>query len=85
MSHCGRHRTALVRQLLYKKWLADNRAAVEKLSGGKLGYLHIDAMSMPSFYKFEKELYDAGAGKDGLVIDVREMAAARPPIIYSRH
>jgi len=29
-------------------------------------------MSMPSFYKFEKELYNAGAGKDGLVIDVRE-------------
>src|SRR5439155_716612 len=43
-----------------------------KLSGGKLGYIHIDAMSMPSFYKFEKELYNAGAGKDGLVIDVRE-------------
>ncbi|HEX4591366.1 MAG TPA: S41 family peptidase, partial [Gemmataceae bacterium] len=52
--------------------LADNRAAVEKLSGGKLGYVHIDAMSMPSFWKFEKELYNAGAGKDGLVIDVRE-------------
>src|SRR5204863_7640878 len=56
----------------YRKWLADNRAAVEKLSGGKLGYIHIDAMLMPSFYKFEKELYNAGAGKDGLVIDVRE-------------
>jgi tricorn protease len=61
-----------VRGLLYKKWLADNRAAVEKMSGGKLGYVHIDAMSMPSFYKFEKELYNAGAGKEGLVIDVRE-------------
>ncbi len=60
------------RRLLYDKWLADNRKAVEDLSGGKLGYIHIDAMSMPSFYKFEKELYNAGAGKDGLVIDVRE-------------
>lgn len=63
---------AAVRQLLYQKWLHDNRAAVEKLSGGKLGYIHIDAMSMPSFYKFEKELYNSGAGKEGLVIDVRE-------------
>jgi tricorn protease len=61
-----------VRQLLYKKWLADNRAAVEKISNGKLGYIHVDAMSMPSFWKFEKELYNAGAGKEGLVIDVRE-------------
>jgi tricorn protease len=60
------------RQLLYKKWLKDNRDAVTKLSDGKLGYLHISAMDMRSFYKFEEELYDAGAGKDGLVIDVRE-------------
>ena len=60
------------RQLFYQKWLKDNRAMVEKLSGGKLGYLHISAMNMPSFRKFEEELYDAGAGKEGLVIDVRE-------------
>jgi tricorn protease len=60
------------RQLLYKKWLKDNREAVERLSGGKLGYLHISAMDMPSFRKFEEELYAAGAGKEGLVIDVRE-------------
>ncbi len=60
------------RQLLYKKWLKDNRTAVEKLSNGSLGYLHISAMDMPSFHKFEEELYDAGAGKEGLVIDVRE-------------
>src|SRR5688572_4750383 len=29
-------------------------------------------MDMTSFRKFEEELYDAGAGKEGLVIDVRE-------------
>ena len=29
-------------------------------------------MDMPSFHKFEEELYAAGAGKDGLIIDVRE-------------
>ncbi|MBY0514555.1 MAG: PDZ domain-containing protein, partial [Gemmataceae bacterium] len=63
---------AAARTLLYDAWLRDNRAAVDKLSGGTLGYLHISAMSAPSFYKFEEALYDAGAGKDGLVIDVRE-------------
>lgn len=58
--------------LLYKKWIADNRAHVDKLSDGKLGYLHIRAMDQSSFHKFEEDLYAAGAGKDGLVIDVRE-------------
>jgi tricorn protease len=60
------------RQLLYEAWLLANRAAVDKLSGGKLGYLHISGMNTPSFYKFEEELYSVGAGKEGLVIDVRE-------------
>ncbi len=60
------------RQLLYDAWLLANRAAVDKLSDNKLGYLHISGMNMPSFYKFEEELYSVGAGKEGLVIDVRE-------------
>ncbi len=62
----------LARTLLYQKWLKDNRAAVDALSKGTLGYLHISAMDLPSFHKFEEELFNAGAGKDGLVIDVRE-------------
>jgi len=60
------------RQLLYRKWLKDNRTAVERQSNGQLGYLHIAQMNIESFRKFEEELYDAGAGKDGLVIDVRD-------------
>ena len=64
------HGTA--RSKLYEKWIGDNRAAVDKLSGGKLGYLHIAGMNMPSFFRFEEELYSVGAGKDGIVIDVRE-------------
>jgi tricorn protease len=63
---------AAVRRLLYDKWIEDNRKAVDEWSKGKLGYVHIDAMSMPSFWRFEKELFAAGAGKDGLIIDVRE-------------
>lgn len=60
------------RQLLYKHWLAHNQKTVETLSDGKLGYVHIDAMAMPSFYRFQNELYAIGAGKEGLIIDVRE-------------
>jgi tricorn protease len=61
-----------VQALLYGKWLKDNRKAVEESSKGALGYLHIRGMNLPSFHKFEEELYSAGAGKDGLIIDVRE-------------
>ncbi len=60
------------RKLLYDKWIADNRRAVGKASGDKLGYLHISAMNEESFREFQEALYAAGAGKDGLVIDVRE-------------
>ncbi|HBE68875.1 MAG TPA: hypothetical protein DDW52_12075, partial [Planctomycetaceae bacterium] len=60
------------RGLLYPKWIDDNRDAVDKLSKGKLGYLHIRAMSMSSFYDFERELYNVGYGREGIVIDVRD-------------
>lgn len=57
---------------LYEKWLQDNRDSVDELSDGKLGYLHIRSMNMPSFYDFEEQLYRVGYGRDGLVIDVRD-------------
>jgi tricorn protease len=63
---------AAAQLLLYDHWLERNRKAVEKGSDGKLGYLHISQMSMPTFRKFEEELVSQGWGKDGLVIDVRE-------------
>ena len=62
----------MARSLLYEKWIRDNRKRVDEASGGKLGYLHIQGMNFSSFYRFEEELYSAGAGKDGLIIDVRE-------------
>jgi tricorn protease len=62
----------LARSLLYEKWIRDNRRAVDQASKGTLGYLHISGMNMPSFRRFEEELYSVGSGKDGLLIDVRE-------------
>src|SRR5262249_34455225 len=68
-----------IRARLYDKWVRDTRALVEKLSNGKLGYLHIQAMNQTSFYKFEEELYSAGAGKSGLIIDVRNNGGGSTP------
>jgi tricorn protease len=63
---------SVARGLLYRKWLDDNRRHVERVSGGNLGYLHIQAMNDVSFLEFERQLYAVGFDKDGLVIDVRE-------------
>ena len=43
---------------------------VDKLSGGRVGYLHIKAMDQPSLAKFKKELGEF-RHKEGLVIDER--------------
>lgn len=58
--------------LRYKAEVAARRANVEKLSGGRLGYLHIRGMSEPSVRDFERDLFAAANGKEGLVIDVRD-------------
>jgi tricorn protease len=58
--------------LLYDQWLRHNRKLVAAASKGAFGYLHISQMAMPNFRKFEEELVSEGAGKEGLVIDVRE-------------
>lgn len=63
--------TSSLRSELYEEWIQEKKALVEKYSGGKLGYIHIQGMNMPSFERFERELMASGMGKDGLVIDVR--------------
>ncbi|MCA9191528.1 MAG: PD40 domain-containing protein [Planctomycetales bacterium] len=60
------------RGLLYENWLQHNRAEVDRLSNHRLGYLHIRAMDMSSFYEFERQLYSVGYGREGLIIDVRD-------------
>ncbi|OHB75023.1 MAG: hypothetical protein A2Z25_03890 [Planctomycetes bacterium RBG_16_55_9] len=60
-----------VQSLLYEKWIRDNRAKVSEASDEALGYVHIQGMNWPSFQKLERELYAEGAGKKGLIIDVR--------------
>jgi tricorn protease len=57
-------------QLRYERWVKDRRAEVDKLSGGKVGYLHIQAMDQPSLTKFEKEIHE-NRDKKALVIDQR--------------
>ena len=60
-----------VEGLRYREWVRQRRALVEDWSDGRLGYLHIQGMDRPSFEEFERDLFAAAAGKEGLIIDVR--------------
>jgi tricorn protease len=57
-------------QLRYERWVKERRKKVDELSGGRIGYLHIQAMNQPSLRKFEKEIREF-RNKEALVIDQR--------------
>lgn len=62
--------TGAYSQLRYERWVKERRKKVDELSGGRIGYLHIQAMNQPSLRKFEKELREY-RHKDAMVIDQR--------------
>ncbi len=56
----------------YDAELKRRRELVDRLSDGRIGYLHIRSMSEPSTREFERDLFAAADGKIGLLIDVRD-------------
>ena len=59
------------RALRYQAETLANRAKVIELSGGRIGYIHIQGMDQASLDRFERDLYAAANGRDALIIDVR--------------
>ncbi|HEX3986250.1 MAG TPA: DPP IV N-terminal domain-containing protein [Acidobacteriaceae bacterium] len=57
--------------LLYRAWIDANRAEVAKLSGGRLGYVHLADMSDHALKELYLDLDAQNESKDGVVIDVR--------------
>lgn len=57
--------------LLYKRWVKRRAADVERLSGGRLGYVHIESMGDPSFRTVYAEILGRYNHCDGIVIDTR--------------
>jgi tricorn protease len=51
--------------------VADRRAYVEKISGGKLGYVHIAAMGDADLNQLYLDLDAQNQGRKGVVIDIR--------------
>jgi len=56
--------------LRYLDFVLRSKESVDKLSGGKVGYLHIPDMGAPGLYEFIKWYYPQ-IRKEGLVVDVR--------------
>ena len=57
--------------LNYRNRVDRLRKTVEDKSAGKIGYLHLAAMSLSNQIKFEREAYEYMAGKEAMIIDVR--------------
>lgn len=56
---------------LYRRWVRQREKMVEELSGGRVGYVHIEGMDSPSF----REMFSKALGKyrkcEALIVDTR--------------
>lgn len=58
--------------LLYNRWVERNEAIVDRLSKGRLAYVHIKAMDAGSFQKLYKQLMsDKNRQRDAVIVDTR--------------
>ncbi len=57
--------------LLYRRWVLRNQDEVDRLSGGRLGYIHVPGMSDSAFRSAYEEVMGKFADKAGIVIDTR--------------
>lgn len=57
--------------LLYKRWVKRNAHLVDSLSGGRLGYVHIQSMNDESYREVYSQVMGKYYKKDGIVIDIR--------------
>lgn len=58
-------------ELLYRRWVEKRRALVDKLSGGRLGYVHIRRMKDEYFRNTYADVFGRDFDKEGLVVDTR--------------
>jgi tricorn protease len=74
----GAH-TVRIRPITLGEWaqldeagrLRHNRDLVDKISGGRLAYIHIAGMNPEALRQYRRELYSDAINKDGLILDIR--------------
>ncbi|WP_299621777.1 S41 family peptidase [uncultured Tenacibaculum sp.] len=59
------------RGLLYKRWVKTNEKEVDRLSNGKLGYVHIPGMSDGPYRSIYKDIMGKFFERKGMIIDTR--------------
>lgn len=57
--------------LMYHRWVERNRKYVEEMTGGKIGYIHIESMDSKSFRTLYSELLGKYRNTEGVIIDTR--------------
>lgn len=57
--------------LLYRRWVKSRAEAVDRLSGGRLGYVHISSMDDDSFREVYSDLLGKYNDREGVVVDIR--------------
>ncbi|GGH56869.1 Tol biopolymer transport system component/C-terminal processing protease CtpA/Prc [Filimonas zeae] len=57
--------------LLYRRWVRKNQEEVDKLSNGKLGYVHIPGMNDGAYRTTYEEMMGKYVNRKGIVIDTR--------------
>jgi len=63
--------TRAEKNLLYRAWVEANRAYVERISGGKLGYVHLPNMGSSALAQLYIDLDVQNQKKQGVVVDIR--------------
>ena len=69
--------TGYVSQLMYDRWVKQRAADVDRLSGGRLGYVHIESMADDSFRKVYSDLLGKYNDREGVIIDIRWNSGGR--------
>jgi C-terminal processing protease CtpA/Prc len=59
------------KELVYRQWVDEQRAYVAKVSGGRLGYVHIRDMSAQALEQLYLDLDTENQSREGVVVDVR--------------
>lgn len=59
------------KKLLYRQWVEERRAYVQKISKGRLGYVHVVDMSSDALNQLYADLDTGNQGSEGVVIDLR--------------
>lgn len=58
-------------RMLYKRWTEAKRHLVDSLSGGRIGYIHVEGMDSPSFRETYSDLLGMYRNADAVIIDTR--------------